>query len=204
MDAGLTTRDLVRLVRLPMAERGDVPAVADLNAAIAELEAMLPLKKAEPGLDGQASRLIEDALRPIGAAIDPRFPANDSKVWRKALLLKLSNLPGPIVLKAVRKAMHESFRFFGDVEPKVRELANEAAEHQRIALWRMKRWRDEIEKALNPQPMLEAPPPEPATQEEVDNLNASMKRCGIATRWKLEGGEIVMATAPSQERRSEQ
>lgn len=198
-----TTLALVRTVMAPgwkMAE-AEPPAAGDLADAIAELEHPLSLKHLEPGLDGQIARLIEDALRPIGAALDPRLSSEQAKVWRKAVLLKLSDLPGPIALKAVRKAVHEPFQFFSEVDTAIRKIAADALAHQRLALFQLRRWQREIERAANPLPALEPPPPEPVTQEEVDQLNATMRRSGCSTRWRLEDGEAVMAEPPSDKRR---
>jgi hypothetical protein len=63
------TRELI----ISAFQRTDLDPAAnaqDLAAAIAELEQpQLALKKAEPRLNGPMSKALEDALRPIGAAI---------------------------------------------------------------------------------------------------------------------------------------
>lgn len=177
---------------------GDRPAdctVPEIDAALEALKPGLPLKRSEPGLDGQGARLAEDALRVIGAAVDPRMNNEQAKAWRKAVLLKLSNLPADVLVKAIRAAWHTSFRFLGDVEEEVRTQAK-VIEGQRAAVkLRLERWRAELERALNPQPQLEAPK-EPATQEEVDRVNATLASAGVKTRYRLANGQIELDPDP--------
>jgi hypothetical protein len=79
----------------------------ELVQAIEALKAPgVPLKRAEASLSGTASVMIENELRPIGAAVDPRLSADQAKAWRKALLVKLSDLPGDITIMAVRRSQH--------------------------------------------------------------------------------------------------
>jgi hypothetical protein len=187
-------QDTLGTVRLAMSalERPEGLQAAEVDQAIAEIESQLPLKRSEPGLDGQISRMIEDTLRPIGAALDPRIAPEQAKVWRKALLLKLSNLPGTIVLKATRKATHDPFHFFSEVEPAIRSHAEAALKHQAAALMRLKRWRAELERLANPLPAIEAPPEEPVTQDEIDRMNVTMRRIGSNRRWRLADGEAEL------------
>jgi hypothetical protein len=83
----------------------------------------------------------------------------------------------------------------------VRLKVEEIRKERRTALLRLERWHRDLHRAQ--QPSLPAPEPEPVTQEEVDKLNALMAASGVATRWKLEDGEAVMTTPPSEERRGE-
>lgn len=192
---GLSTESAAREAVKAALTVHDLPAdlpPASVDQAIAEIESQIPLKHGEPGLDGQISRLIEDMLRPIGASIDPRLSGEQAKAWRKALLLKLSNLPGVIVLKATKRAIHDSFQFFNEVEPSIRKHAKDAQDQQRVALMRLERWRRELERAANPPPVLEAPPEEPITREEVDRLNTLMRSIRSKQRWRLEDGEAVL------------
>lgn len=207
MDERLTRETalaLSRKVLTPGFSFADAPPdLAALAQAIKELEETLPLNRQEPALDGPLARIIEDSLRPIGAKIDPRISAEQATAWRKAMLLALSDLPGTITLKATRKAIHRPMQFLNEAETIIRELAAEAMEQQRTALWRLKRWQADIERAANPQPAIEAPPSKPVTQEEVDETNAFLRGCGVTTRFRLEGEEAVMEVPPSEKRKSE-
>lgn len=171
----------------------DAPATAtadELATAIAELSApKLPLKRAEPGLDGQVSRLVEDGLRPIGAAVDPRLSPEQAKAWRKALLLKLSNIPGDVLVAAVRRSLHTSFRFLGDVEEDVRQQAERIKLERRVALMRLERWQRDLPQDV---PALPAPEAKPITPEELEAVNSLMRSIGSATRYRLVGGEAVL------------
>jgi hypothetical protein len=185
------TRELI----ISAYQRTDLDPAAnaqDLAAAIAELEQpQLALKKSEPRLDGPMSKALEDALRPIGAAIDPRIADEQAKVWRKALLLKLSNLPGRLAVKATQAAAHEPFEFFSQVEKVIRQKADEAKVAQEVALMRLQRWQRELERAAVPQ--IEAPPQE-WTEESIAEANEIFAKAGIKTRYRLEGGECVSFT----------
>lgn len=195
------TRALVKLTRTSVDVPADI-APRDLASAIAELAAPLPaLKHTEGALNGAASKMIEDTLRPIGAAIDPKMRPEDAKAWRKAMLLKLSNLPAETVVRAVRRAMHDPFEFFSQVETAIRKHAADITQERQVARMRLERWQRDLRRAQAP--ALPAPEAKPITQEEVDRLNAQMRAAGLATRWRLEDGEAVIETPPSNERRGE-
>lgn len=196
----MTERSLARIARKSF----EAPADLDPRELAAEIERLkapaLPLKREEVTLDGQKARLVEDSLRPIGAAIDPKMEREPARAWRKALLLKLSDLPGDVLIYATRQAVHDPFEFFSQVEKRIREHAADAIKQQQVALYRLERWQREL--ALAQAPALAAPEPKPVTQEEVDRMNDLMRSQRLATRWKLENGEAVMVTGPSEERRS--
>jgi hypothetical protein len=198
----MTERSLARIARTSF----DAPAnvtLAEIENARGELATVsLPLKRLEAALNGEVSKWVEDALRPIGAAVDPRLSPEQAKAWRKALLVKLSNLPADVLLAAVRRSHHTAFKFLADVEADVRLQAEAVVKERRLALERLERWQRDLARAQAP--ALPAPDPKPVTQAEVDRMNALMRSAGLATRWKLEGGEAVMTTGPSEERRSEQ
>ena len=202
VDGSVTEQSLVRIARTSF----DAPEHVTpdgIAQALAELRApKLPLKRAEVGLDGPMSRLVEDGLRPIGAAVDPRLSPEQAKAWRKALLLKLSNIPGDILVAAVRRSMHTTFRFLADVESDVRKQAEAIKQEQQIALMRLERWQRDLERAKVP--AIAPPPPKPLTQADVDAMNGLMSSIGSATRWKLENGEAVMVSGPSTQRSSEE
>lgn len=193
---GLTTtgaRDLLRVVLAPgwkLPAPGTIDA-AQVDAAIAEIEATVPLAREEPKLDGPGAQALADALRPIGAKIMPAMEREASQVWRAAVVMALSDLPRRAALYGLRKAIHRPMQFLNEVDGVARELAQESIERQRLALHRLKMMRREIERAANPQPALEPPPPHVWTQEEVDATNATFRTLGLKTRYKLDGDSVA-------------
>jgi hypothetical protein len=180
------SRDLVRTVLaegwLPTA-----PAdIAEIDQALAELETKA-IKELEPKLDGEASAAVDRNLRPIGAKILPTAPPGAVKEWRMAMLMALSDLPPRIAAYATAKAIHTPFNFLNEVELEVRRIAAEAIDKQRTAAWRLKMWRAELERAMNPAPALEAPSDERVAAQEIDEFNATMRASphGIRTRLRL-------------------
>jgi hypothetical protein len=155
--------------------------VDELDRALASIESR-PLKEVEPKGDGPLSRQIEDLLRPIGAKTDPRLSSDQAKAWRGAVRLALSDVPFPIVARAIRKSWHTAFRFLNEVEADVREKIVEAEKQQRIAMWRLTKWREAVKRAAEPQPALPAPPQARATQQEVDEFNAEMRASPLPIR----------------------
>jgi hypothetical protein len=185
-----TTLALTKRALAPDWREADPPAPAELAEAIAELEAQLPLRNAEPGLDGQMSRLVEDTLRPLGAVIDPRISDEQAKAWRKGMLLALSDLPGPILVKAARRAAHTPASFLADVHAIIRKEATAALDQQRFALRRLVLWREAMERAAMPQPQIEHQPDSAPPQCEIDALNATMRSAGLKSRWRAVDGQL--------------
>ena len=205
MDEKLDARALSRIV---LAD-GWKPGAAEVDrmalvAAIEELSSPVTLADEDPGLSGNLAEAIENNLRPIGAKVSPTISDAQALAWRKAMVLALSDLPARIALYATGKAIHRPFKYLNEVEVVVREIATDAAERQQTARWRLKLWLEQVDRALMPQPQLAAPEEEPlGTQAEVDDLNATMRTCGLATRWALVEGRTVMVEPPSEERRAE-
>lgn len=185
-----STLALVKLALAPNWRKADLPAPAELEAAIAELGNELPLKSAEPGLDGQMSQLVDQALRIIGAAIDPKIAGEQAKAWRAGVIFRLSDLPGPILVKAVRRAAHSDTAFLGDMTGIIRKEAVAALDQQRLALRRLKLWHEATVRAAMPQPQIEHQPDAAPTREQVDQLNATMRSAGLKSRWRIVGDEL--------------
>lgn len=174
-----------------------------IDAAIAEIENAQPLAKIEPEGRGPETKAILDALRPIGAKIMPTASQGQADAWRVGVMLALSDLPPRIALYAVRKTIHDCIRFPHEVDIFAREHATEALKRQALALHRLKRTKEEIERALNPPaPLLEAPPME-WTQATVDQANESFARLGIKTRYRLAGSEVESYQSEPDEREEE-
>lgn len=187
------SRDLVRAVLAEGWKIGQPAELAEIDAALASLETTA-LKELEPTLAGPLSDAVTKNLRPIGAKILPTATPAQVKEWRTAVLMALSDLPPRVLTYASAKAIHTPFNFLNEVEAEIRRIAGEAIDKQRTAAWRLKLWRQEIERAMNPQPALEAPPPERAVEQEIAEFNETMRRVGhIRTRARL-GGDGKLET----------
>lgn len=162
-----------------------------VEQAIAEIEAAQPLSVVEPKLNGPLTQAITTALRPIGAKIAPTMNDQQAQAWMAGVVLALSDLPAKIALYGVRKAIHRPMAFPNEVDGVAREFAEEALNKQRTALHRLKMMKAEIERALSPQPLIEAPAVE-WTEESVAEANATFEKAGIKTRYRLEDGELVV------------
>lgn len=158
---------------------------SEIEAAIADIEHhSLPLKAVEPNFNGSASKALAKAIQPLGALIAPTMTREQGDAFRAAIVLALADLPPRAALIGLKKAVHVPMEFPNQVHGVVRKLAEEAVQQQRTALHRLKMMKDEIERALNPQPKLEAPPME-WTQEAIDEANATFGRAGLKTRYRL-------------------
>lgn len=198
------TRALVRVVLLPdwRKQTTDVQP-AEIDAAIADIEHQaLALKVVEPGFNGEASKALAKAIQPLGAMIAPTMTREQGDAFRAGIVLALSDLPPRAALLGLKRAVHVPMEFPNQVHGVARKLAEEAIQQQRTALHRLKMMKAEIERALNPQPKLEAPPME-WTQASIDEANASFERAGIKTRYRLEGTEAVTVLATPDEREAE-
>lgn len=183
-------RDLARLAldpafSLPAAiEQAEPSSVVQ---AIASYEAgLLPMKSA-PGFAPNAPSPLRTALKALGAKVSPQMSGNQVSAWLDAVCLSLSIYPGQIAAKAAQAAIHEPFKFLGDVDPKVHELAQIELERHKLALWRLNLMRKEIQRAANPLNQLEHMD-ELWTQEKIDEANATFVKVGAKTRYRLGDG----------------
>lgn len=109
--------------------------------------ALVPLAKLEPKLDGPETRMIVDRLKMIGAKMRPDWPEDIARTWCMALIAALSDLPSHILTKAAQEALHHVFKYPTDVEAKVREIGDEKLEAQRRAIRRIDAMQAEIIRA---------------------------------------------------------
>jgi hypothetical protein len=168
----------------------------NIAQAIDELTAgTVALKTIDPALKGEEAIRVADALRPFGAKIAPTIRASEARAWRMALVIALSDLPPLIALRAAKRAIHVPMQFLNEVEGHIRAAATEMVEQQRVALVRLRRLHEELDRALNAPPALPAPEPEPVTEEEVQQLNAFLRGCGVSTRYRLDGDQAVAVEA---------
>ncbi len=185
MDA-IDTRSLSRIV---LADGWAVTKVGEtdeaaLRRAIAELSNPVPLADEDPALSGEVAKRLDQHLRPIGAKVAPEISAEAAKAWRAAMMMALSDLPGRVAVHATAKAVHRPYNFLNQVEAAIREIAAEATAKQAKALWRMKQWLAEIERARMPQPQLEAPADDtPFTAKEIRGLTPDLRRMALGKGW---------------------
>jgi hypothetical protein len=159
---------------------------ADVAEAIAGYEASLePLGAADPRLADPrkrsvAARAVCTALRPTGAKLAPHLSSAQAEAWIDGVLLSLSKWPPRVAEAAARAAVHEPFRFIGDVDARLHELAANIDRKHRNALHRLRRLAEEMERAANPPPAL--PPSEeinPWPLDEARRLNPSLLAIGL-------------------------
>jgi hypothetical protein len=182
-------RDLARLAldpafSLPAAlERAEPSSVVQ---AIANYEAGLLSLKQEPDF-ATAAGPLRTALKAIGAKVSPQMSGNQVSAWLDAVSLSLSIFPAKVAASAARAAIHEPFKFLGDVDAKLHELAQIELERHKLALWRLNLMRKEIQRAANPLNQLEHMD-ELWTQEKIDEANATFVKVGAKTRYRLSDG----------------
>lgn len=198
-------RTLSRMMLLPdWRKQIEGAEPVEIDAAIAEIEQQsLSLKVVEPEFKGPHTKALADAIRPIGALIAPTMTREQADAFRAAIVGALSDLPPRLALIGLKRALHVPMEFPNQVHGVVRRLAEEAAQQQAIALHRLKMMRAEIERALNPQPKLEAPPMI-WTEESIAEANATFQKAGIKTRYRLAAdGEVETYQADADEREQE-
>ena len=100
---------------------------------------------------------LDERLRKLGAKVLPTAAADAAAAWREAMVEALSDLPAMIALTAAKKAIHKPFRFVGEVEPAIREIAEAMIERRHVRAAALQRMRDAIHRAANPTPALPAP-----------------------------------------------
>jgi hypothetical protein len=185
----MNARELARIALQPSWSLRDCmaeAAAADVAEAIAGYEASLaPLSASDPCLGDPrkrsvAARAVCTALRPTGAKLAPHLSPAQAEAWIDGVLLSLSKWPARVAAGAARAAVHEPFRFIGDVDARLHELAAGIDRRHRNALFRLRRLAEEMERAANPPPAL-APPEqaEPWPIEEARRLNPSLLAIGL-------------------------
>lgn len=142
---------------------------------------------------------LDIALRPIGAKLAPTMSPAQASAWRDAVMMSMMRWPAMVAIKAAKAAVMHPFPYgIGDVDAKLHELAAPIESRQRLALVRLRMMRDEIERAMNPQPKLEEAP-HVWTVEEIEEANAAFRKVGSSVRYRLgEGGTCETDEAPDE------
>lgn len=153
---------------------------------------MRPVPDAGPGRQDWAEA-IDERLRKLGAKVLPTA-GEAAAAWREAMVEALSDLPALVALSAARKAIHRPFRFIGEVEPAIREIAAEMISRREGRLVRLEQMRRGIDRAL-------LPPPQPAgsvvplADDERSRTNAYLRRIGLATQLGADGETFQLPPA---------
>jgi predicted trehalose synthase len=173
-----------------IAEQLGADAPACIDAAIAKCTHELRPVPFDADERREWTNAIDERLRRLAVKVLPTARAADTKEWRDALADALSDLPAMIALTAAKRAIHRPFRFIGEIEMTVREIAAELIKEREERLAGMRRHREAIDRALNPPaPMLAAPvaDPAPPSAEKVAFVNDWMRRHGLETRFAEDG-----------------
>lgn len=152
-----------------------------IAAAIAKVEHDLrPVPQDRAGRESWG-RAIDERLRRLAVKVLPTAKPADTEAWRSALIEALADLPAMVALTAAKRAIHRPFRFIGDIEVTVREIAAEVLADRQEHLAAFTRHRNEIDRALNP-PVAELPPPDgdaPISAHGIRAMTADFRRLGL-------------------------
>lgn len=175
----------------------DAPAC--LDAAIAKLQYDLRPVPADGDDRGAWVLAIDERLRRLAVKVLPTARGADTLEWRTAMTDALSDLPAMVSLTAAKRAIHRPFRFIGEIEAAVREIAAELLESRQLRLSMLRRHRAEIDRALAPPAALPEPAPcPPVTAAEVERVNDYLARWGLSTRFAADGTPVTASTVATE------
>lgn len=139
-----------------VAQLGD-DADAAIDAATAKNAAEMAPVPTDRAARSQWEVAMDERLRRLAAKVLPTASVEAATAWRDAMVEALSDLPAMIALSAAKKAIHKPFRFVGEVEPAIREIADAMIERRHVRAAALQRMREAIRRAANPAPALPAP-----------------------------------------------
>ena len=169
------------LTTTSLASQLGTDAPACIEAAIAKIEhEMRPVPRGEAGRK-QWSDALDERLRRLAVKVLPTAKPADTQAWREALVDALADLPAMIAMTAAKRAIHRPFRFIGEIEAAVREIAAELIAEREDRLAAFRRHREAIDRALNPpQPLLAAPEPDvDLSPEQIRALSPPFRSLGL-------------------------
>jgi hypothetical protein len=152
-----------------------------IEAAIAKTEHELRPVPSDTVGRKQWEMAIDERLRRLAAKVLPTAGPAQTADWRDALAEALADLPAMISLTAAKRAIHRPFRFIGDIEAAVREIATEVLSDRQMRLSALRRHRDEIDRALNPATPALPPAEEDRefTSGEIRAMTADIRAMGL-------------------------
>ena len=187
---------------------------ADIPATIAGMESALrPLKDVEPGgvvrdpgealgfrFEGQATRKLVDALRPIGMKINPTMSPEQVGGWIAAMVASLADLPTRAAIRGTEDALHVAIRFFPEVEGVIRTKAEPHVSRYHLAIGRLRRLEREIADAARPKlPPADLPPVGPKEYAALarSGMGQGILRMGLTAGY-LTQEQFDAAMSPSE------
>lgn len=158
-------------------ELGD-QALPAIDAAIEKTEHEL---RPVPTGDGRAEweAALDERMRRLAVKVAPTASEAQTAPWRDAMKEALSDLPAMVALSAARRAIHRPFRFIGDIEHGVREIADEIIGRRRARLVALRRMRREIERAAAPAIALPECEEREYTAAQIRAMSADIRSIGL-------------------------
>lgn len=169
-------------------------AISAIDAAQAKLTSeMAPVPDGEAGANWTLA--IDERLRRLAVKVAPHLPDDRCRDWRQAMVEALSDLPAMISLTATKRARHLPFRYMGDIETGVREIASGMIEDRRRQFARLEQIREGILRASTPPPSLPAPGEIPFTIAEIRAMSREVRsmglKCGALTEYEIAAADAA-------------
>lgn len=124
---------------------------------------------------------LDERLRRLAVKVAPTATAAQTIEWRTAMTDALSDLPAMIALTAAKKAIHRPFRFIGDIEAGVREIASELLTDRQARLRGLERMRADLARAMRPPAALPgADADAPISPEMIRAMTPQLRAMGLA------------------------
>ncbi len=120
---------------------------------------------------------IDERLRRLAAKVLPTASPDAAKAWRDAMVEALSDLPAMIALTAAKRAIHLPFRFIGEVEPGIREIATSMIDRRSARRAGLERLREALRRAALPQKAL--PAPGEISDDGIRAMSTEMRQLGL-------------------------
>ena len=162
-----------------VAELGaDAPVAIDAGLSKTEHE-LRPVPAG--GADrAQWETAIDERLRRLAVKVAPTAGAEQTQEWRFAMIEALSDLPALIALTAAKRAIHRPFRFIGDIESAIREIATELLAEREGRLRGLRRMQADLARAMAPPAALPAPLPDvPIPAAHIRAIPAPLRAIGL-------------------------
>ena len=177
---------------------GDDASTA-INAAIAKTEHELRLVPADGDHRSAWIGALDERLRRLAVKVAPTAAPAQTVEWRSAMTDALSDLPAMIALTAAKNAIHRPFRFIGDIEAGVREIAAELLAERETRLRGLQRMRAEVERAMTAATSLPAPAADAAISPElIRAMKPELRRMGLKAGY-ITAADIEAAMADQRE-----
>jgi len=162
-----------------VAELGD-DATACIEAAILHHEHRLRPVPTERAQRAEWEKAIDERIRRLAVKVAPTASAAQTSEWRSALIEALSDLPAMISLTAAKRAIHRPFRFIGDIEHGIREIAGELLDNREKRLAELRWHKAAIERAMNQRALPEPDPAPEITGAAIVAMSDELRALGLA------------------------